>query len=153
MVAGDARDQATEVQFSSDSMDFAMQDLAVGETRTIESDSGKTISITRAEQGFRFDHDGESVMMPDIGAHGTMMTMVDAGAMHEAINVDSAVHVMKSQHPEGVTIVSGMPLEQSVKDSIRSVLISAGNNEEVTFIDGKQDGRRVMVKKIEMINQ
>ena len=66
--------------------------------------------------------------------------------------MDSDVHVMTAHHPEGVTIVSGQPLDQSVKDSIRSVLISAGNNEAVTFIDGSEDGRRVMVKKIEITN-
>lgn len=152
MIADGSNDQASAVEFTDDSMDFAMQNLEIGETRTIESDSGDTISITRAEQGFRFDHDGESVMMPDIGAHGTMMTMVEAGAMHDAINVDSAVHLVRPLHPEGVTIVSGKPLDQSVKDSIRSVLISAGNNEEITFVDGSQDGQQIVVKKIEVID-
>jgi hypothetical protein len=93
-------------------------------------------------------------MMPDMGAHGTHMAFADASGIHEAVDIDmdSDVHVMTAHHPEGVTIVSGQPLDQSVKDSIRSVLISAGNNEEVTFIDGSEDGRRVMVKKIEITN-
>lgn len=150
-----AGDQASAVNWTSDAMDFDMQDLAIGESRTFENDSGESVTIMRAEEGFSFDVDGETIMMPDIGAHGTHMAFVDAGGIHEAvdIDIDANVHVMTAHHPEGVTIVSGKPLDQSVKDSIRSVLISAGNNEEVTFIDGSEGGRRVMVKKIEVINQ
>ena len=153
MVAGDGGDEASELNWSSDEMDFDLQDLAVGETQTIESDSGKPIIVTRTEQGFNFDVDGKSVMMPDLGTHGTHMAFVNTASMHEAIDVDADVHVMKAHHPDGVTIVSGKPLDQSVKDSIRSVLISAGNNEEITFIDGSQDGERIIVKKIEVIDQ
>jgi hypothetical protein len=155
IVGGDGSDQASAVQFSSDSMDFDMQDLQVGETRAIASESGETVTITRVEEGFSFDLDGNTVMMPPMGELGSTMALVDAGAMHRAIDVDvdSAVHVMAAHHPQGVTIVSGEPLDQSVKDSIRSVLISAGNNEDVTFIDDSQDGQRVMLKKIQVINQ
>jgi len=151
----DGNDETSAVHWSSDDMDFDMQELEVGETRTIESESGKTVTITRAEEGFNFDVDGKSVMMPDMGVHGTHMAFVDDGAMREAIDVDveTDVRVMQAHHPDGVTIVSGKPLDQSVKDSIRSVLISAGNDEEVTFIDGSENGKRVMVKKIEVINQ
>lgn len=153
IVAGDSGEDASEVHWVSDDMDFELQDLAVGETRTIESESGKTVTITRAEEGFSFNVDGKTVEMPDMGAHGTHMAFVGEGGMHETIDVDvtSDVHVMRAHHPEGVTIVSGKPLDDSVRESIRSVLISAGNNEEVTFIDGSEGGKRVMVKKIEII--
>ena len=154
MIAGDGSDDATEMHWSSDDMDFDVQDLAVGETRTIESESGKTVTITRAEEGLSFNIDGKTVMMPEMGAHGTHMAFLGDGAVHEDIDIDvtSNVHVMRAHHPEGVTIVSGKPLDDSVKDSIRSVLISAGNNEEVTFIDGSEGGKRVMIKKVEIIN-
>jgi hypothetical protein len=147
-------DEATEVNWTSSEMDFDMQDLAIGESRTFENDSGNPVTITRAEEGFSFDIDGKTVMMPDLGAHGTHMAFADASGIHGAVDIDmdSDVHVMTAHHPEGVTIVSGQPLDQSVKDSIRSVLISAGNNEEVTFIDGSEDGRRVMVRKIKITN-
>jgi len=155
VMVADGNDEPATVHWSSEDLDFDLQDLDVGEARTIESESGKTVTITRAEEGFSFDVDGKSVMMPGMGIHGTHMAFVDDGAIHEAIDIDveTDVRVMKGHHPDGVTIVSGKPLDQSVKDSIRSVLISAGNDEEVTFIDGSEDGKRVMVKKIEMINQ
>ena len=154
IIAGHGGDEASEMHWSSNDMDFDLQDLAVGESRTIESESGKNVTVTRAEEGFSFDLDGKTVMMPDMGEHGTHMAFVGDGEIHEAIDIDviSDVHVMRAHHPEGVTIVSGKPLSDSVKDSIRSVLISDGNNEEVTFIDGSEDGKRVMVKKIEIIN-
>ncbi len=152
VVAGDGSDERSEIHWVSNDMDFDMQDLAVGESRTIESESGKTVTITRADDGFSFDVDGKTVMVPDMGAHGAHMAFAGNGAMHEEIEVDvtSDVHVMRAHHPEGVTIVSGKPLDDSVKDSIRSVLISAGNDEEVTFIDGSEGGKRVMMKKIEI---
>lgn len=152
MVDGEGSDEATEVHWVSSDMDFEMQDLAVGETRTIKGDSGNTVTMTREEEGFSFNIDGKTIMLPDMGAHGTHMAFVGDGAMHENIDVDvtSDVHVMRAHHPDGVTIVSGKPLDDSVKESIRSVLISAGNNEEVTFIDGSEDGKRVIMKKIEI---
>lgn len=152
VVAGDG-DETSEMHWVSDDMDFDLQDLAVGESRTIESESGKNVTITRADEGFSFDIDGKTVMMPDMGAHGTHMAFMGDGGEHEEIDVQvmGDAHVMRAHHPEGVTIVSGKPLDDSVKDSIRSVLISAGNNEEVTFIDGSDGGKRVMVKKIEII--
>ena len=60
--------------------------------------------------------------------------------------------MMRSHHPEGVTIISAEPLDDSVRESIRSVLISAGNDDEVTFIDGSaNDGQvRVIKKRIEV---
>jgi len=154
MVDDDASDAATKVHWASNVMDFDLQDLAVGESRTVDDESGQTVIITREEEGFSFNVDGKTVMMPDMGAHGAHMAIMGDGAMHESIDVDvdvtSDVHVMRAHHPDGVTIVSGKPLDDSVKDSIRSVLISAGNNEEVTFIDGSEGGRHVMVKKIEI---
>ena len=151
MLVGDGGEETSDVSWSSDHLDFDMQDLAVGESRTIENEDGQTVIITRAEAGFDVDVDGNTVRMPDIGAHEMHMASVGDRVIHEEIDVDSSMHVMKSHHPQGVTIVSEQPLDQSVQDSIRSVLISAGNNEDVTFIDGSQAGKRVMVRKIEVI--
>ena len=152
MVAGHGSDEASGIHWVSNDMDFEMQDLAVGESRTIDDESGQTVTITREEEGFSFNVDGKTVMMPDMGMHGAHMAFIGDGAGHENIDVDvtSDIHVMRAHHPDGVTIVSGKPLDDSVKESIKSVLISAGNNEEVTFIDGSEDGRHVMVKKIEI---
>lgn len=155
VVAGDEAGDATEIDWVSNDMDFDLQDLAVGETRTIDSESGQSVTVTRVDDGFSFDVDGETVVLPDMGGHGAHMAFIgEPGAPLEPMEVDVEVmsggHVMQAHHPEGVTIVSGKPLDDSVKESIRSVLISAGNNEEVTFIDGSGTGKHVMVKKIKI---
>jgi len=152
VVSGDGSDEATEVHWASDDTDFDMDDLAVGESHTIESESGKTVTITRAEEGLSFDVGGKTVMVPDMGEHGTHMAFVGDGMMQEDVDVQviGDAHVMQAHHPDGVTIISGMPLDESVRESIRSVLISAGNNAEVTFIDGSADGKHVVVKKIQI---
>jgi hypothetical protein len=62
-------------------------------------------------------------------------------------------HVIRAHGPEGITIFSDKPLDDSVRDSIRSVRISAGNNDEVTFIDGSEASQRVMMRKVEVAQQ
>ena len=58
--------------------------------------------------------------------------------------------------PQGVTIISGDILDDSIRDSIRAVLQSAGHTDEVTFIDssGGSDGKHVKVirKHVEVVN-
>ena len=110
------------------------------------------------------DPEGDTVVVPDMGAHGTHMAFVNADGdpgdidvrvmkmdgVHENIDIEvmgDGAHMMQAHHPDGVTIISATPLDDSVKESIRSVLISAGNNEEVTFIDGSGDGKQVHVIK------
>jgi hypothetical protein len=54
---------------------------------------------------------------------------------------------------EGVTIISGVPLDDSVRESIRSVLISAGIGDEVRFIDHDNADKsvRVVTKRVEVV--
>lgn len=154
VVAGDGN-ESSEMHWESHNMDFDLQDLAVGETRSIESESGQAVTVTRSEDGFDFNIDGETVSLPHMGPHARHMAFADTDGTHE--NVDVRVirrgppHPARPHSPDGVTIISGKPLDDSVKDSIRSVLISAGNNEEVTFIDGNDRGKRVMMKKVEIV--
>ena len=162
MISGEGESDATEIHWISDDMDFDMEDLAVGESRTLESESGKSVTITRTEEGFSFDVDGKTIMMPDMGPHGSHMAFMGkpgepgrpgepGGPVDFDVEVTGGPHIMRAHHPEGVTIISGRPLDDSVKESIRSVLVSAGNDEEVTFIDGGENGKHVMMKKIEII--
>jgi len=147
-------DDVSEMHWVSDDLDFDLQDLAVGETRTIQGESGKTVTVTRSQDGFEFDVDGKAVSMPHMGDHAGHMAFVETDGVHENVDVrvmGGGAHAMRAHSPEGVTIISGKPLDDSVKESIRSVLISAGNNEEVTFIEGGEGGKRVIVKKVEIV--
>jgi hypothetical protein len=162
MVDGDGTDGPHEMHWVSDDLD--LEDLAVGESKTITGESGREVTVTRTVEGMQFDIEGETIVVPDMGAHGTHMAFVDADGAHGDVDVrvmkmdgnhedidieviGGGAHMMQAHHPDGVTIISGTPLDDSVRDSIRSVLISAGNNEEVTFIDGSGDGKQVKVIK------
>jgi hypothetical protein len=154
VVAGDGADESSDFSWTSDNMDFDMQDLAVDETWALESASGRDVSVTRSENGFSFEIDGKTVEMPDIGAHGTHMAFVNADDMDHEIDIEvmGDGHAMSPHRQDGVTIISSKPLDTSVRESIKSVLISAGNGDEVTFIDGSAEGKRVfmMKKKVEV---
>ena len=160
VVTGDDHETIT---FDSNAAGFEPSDLAVGETRTIPNDSGRAITMTRTESGLQIDVDGKNIELTDVGAHGEHMMMVDAmdvdvdvthtGTM--ALPVDVEVlgsHAIRAHGPEGVTIISEEPLDASVRESIRSVLISAGIDKEVSFIDGSEQRRHIkIIKNVETL--
>ena len=161
VVAGDG----DAVEWVSSGTDLDLDSLAVGETRTIENESGEPITVTRTAEGLSFDINGEAITIPDIDANGPHMAFVGHGGDHENIDIrvirkdgdgdmqfvgHDAVAI-QSHHPEGITIISGNALDDSVKESIRSVLISAGLDDEVRFIDSSHHGEhrvRVIEKKV-----
>ena len=151
IVAGDAHSSDT-IHWSSD--DFNMDGLAVGESRTIENPSGRTLTLTRTDGGMEVTVDGETVVVPDMTAH---ISMAQIGDIDVDVDGNNAVagtavaiagtHATRAFPPEGVTIMSSEPLDSSVRESIRSVLISAGIDEEVRFIDGSEERREIHVIK------
>lgn len=156
VVVGDSHET---VEWNADDMDFDMSDLAVGESRVIENDSGRTITLTRTESGMQVDVDGKTVEVPDFSSHAMMLETSDmdvdvisqevAGDVKVAV---SGVHATSAHPPEGVTILSSEPLDDSVRESIRSVLISAGIDEEIRFIDGSEETHKVrVIKRIETL--
>jgi hypothetical protein len=163
MVEDDGVEGEHAIHWSSDNADMNFAELEIGESQTITGESGREVVVTRTEEGMQFEVEGETIVMPDMGAHGTHMAFVGDGehgdievkvmkmsGVDEDIDVriiGDGTHMMQAHHPEGVTIVSGTELDDSVKESIKSVLISAGVNEEVTFIDGSQEGRQIRVIK------
>jgi hypothetical protein len=152
MVSEDHDGEPTEMHWISDGAE--LDDLAVGGSRTLTGEAGEEITVTRTEEGMQFDVEGETVVVPSMGNHGEHMVFVSKGGDHDLdIEMLGGDHtMMRSHHPEGVTIISAEPLDDSVRESIRSVLISAGNDDEVTFIDGSaNDGQvRVIKKRIEV---
>ena len=154
------------VEWVSSGTDLDLDSMAVGETRTIENEAGEPITVTRTEDGMSFDIDGEAVTIPDLEVDGPHMAFVGHGGSHEDIDVrvirmegDGAdmefvghdAVAIHAHHPEGITIISGSPLDDSVRESIRSVLISAGHDDEVRFIDNSGHGEqrtRVIEKKV-----
>jgi len=159
IVAEDGADESTKIHWSSDNADFDMQDMQVGESRSIVDDEGRAILITRAADGFKMDIDGKTIELPELpgmGPHGAHMAFVDGGDMDIDVQVIGAGDFTTSGGPEGVTVITDEALDESTKASIRAVLQSAGRDDEVTFIDGSggSDGKHVKIirKHVEMVN-
>lgn len=166
VVAGDGTDSPTEVNWTNHDPNIDLDNMQVGESQSIVDDDGRSILVTRQEDGLRFDVDGKSVVVPDFadvrgGPHGTSMAFVSADGITEFDHdVDVTIvgggegHAMASPVAGGTMIVTKEPLDQATQDGIRSLLQSSGNTEEVTFIDrnGSSNGyrHRIVRKTIEV---
>ena len=68
VVDDDGASEPSVVSWSSDGED--LENLAVGESKTLHSGSGNEVVVTRTESGMEFDVNGETVVVPDMGQHG-----------------------------------------------------------------------------------
>jgi len=166
VVQGVSDDDSTSFHWVSDDSGFDIENMQVGETHSIVDESGRSVLITRQEEGFEFNIDGETVVVPNdehdwaLAGGGDFMTNVDVEVIadHEMMSAHEAgsVAIMSGGPHEasGVTIISHEPLDESVRESIKSVLLSAGRDDGVTFIDGNRGSHgqqvRIVKKKIEI---
>lgn len=156
VVAGDSTSDSTAFHWSSIDSDFDMQAMQLGETRSIVDESGSSILITREAEGFRFDLDGETIILPDFDFDAPHMAFVGGSDFSTDVDVEilGDFSMLSSHDSSGVTIISGEALDASTQQSIKAVLQSAGRDDEVIFIDGSSssDGKQVRVirKKIEI---
>lgn len=135
-----------ELRLDSSIMDFDLGELQIGETRSVVDDSGRTILITRQEDGYEFDVDGRKINLPE--SHGTHAHWTGKETTEVEIMGDAAHGIVTADARDGIFIVSGETLDQSTKDSIRAVLQSAGHDAEVRFFDGGGHGDTRQVKVI-----
>ena len=77
VIGGASSDDSATFHWTSDEPGFDMESMQVGETQSIVDESGRSVLITREAEGFRFDVDGETVVIPDMGAHGAHLAFVD----------------------------------------------------------------------------
>ena len=164
VVAGDSTSDSTAFHWSSNDSGFDMQGMQLGETHSIVDESGRSVLITREAEGFKFDIDGETIVVPDFDFDAPHMafvggsdfsTDVDVEIMGEHDMTSGSMSLMMPGHESnGVTIISGEALDASTKESLKAVLQSAGRDDEVIFIDGSggSDGKQVRVirKQIEI---
>ncbi len=129
---------------SGEMTELELSDLAVGETRWITSDSGKDIGITREDDGYRLDIDGEETFIatPGDGMHDRVMvkTMVmeDGEGLHDAMqNVwvtgDQQVIHLDGLESSGVFISGLGDLDENQKADIIDALRAAGVDKEIHF--------------------
>ncbi len=131
-------DETVNVAFSSDDMGFDIAEMQVGENRSFTDDQGRNILVTREDSGFRLDVDGKTVEIPEIGGiHG--MADID-----DDVDMDRQDRVERIG-PEGITILSDRTIDDATRQSIESVLRSAGYDDAVNFVEESS------AKKIEKV--
>jgi phage gp45-like len=136
-------DSDVRIELDSDDMGFNLDDLQVGETRSVVDDEGRSILITREEEGFSFNVDGEIVQLPMLhGEHDGTVWIGD--------ETDVDVHVIGKQafidegSIDGPVIITGQAVDEATRQAIEAALQSSGHAGEVTFIDREtaHDGER-----------
>lgn len=106
---------------------FNLQDMQLGESRSINTVDGKPALVTRVADGYQFDVDGRKISMPLMEHEGT-------GEHHKNVHIVRHIKNGPAGHADGVTIISPTPLDDATRTSIESALSAAGLN-EVRFID------------------
>lgn len=157
VVAGPMGDESTAIHWvgSGDSA-FDMHSMQVGEIQSIVDESGRPVLITREDDGFKFEVDGETVFLPAMGAAGGYLTQLEGSDVTADFDVEIiGDHVATPAHGGNtVTIISAEPLDATTQESIKAVLQSAGRDEAVNFIDGSgtSDTKHVKVirKRVEI---
>jgi hypothetical protein len=133
-VVGEDSAHGKHFMINSNDFGFDLAEMQVGESRSIVDESGRNILVTRAEDGFSINIDGETIELPDFD-----------GAVH------GGMHVTAMNEMSGTMILSPKPIDGATQQAIKSLLESAGYGSDVNFIDhdGAEHGK-VMIRKVEM---
>ncbi len=135
----DGQSAPTVIRLDSDDMGFKLHELQEGESRSVVDGTGQSVLVTRMADGFVFDIDGKKIKMP--GMHDDHMAYVSVDAEGDRdidVRVMKRIEVKGDANPDDVTIISGKALDDSTKEAIKSVLISAGHAGKTLFLDGSE---------------
>ena len=153
-VVGDDSTDATSFFFNSDDLGFDLDEMQVGETRSVIDESGKSILITRNEDGFSFNVDGEVIDLPNFAdeEHGGMHWISEGDGSDVNVHVMRNVETTTMSDMGGTVILSSGPIDDATQQAIKSLLESAGYDSDVDFIDheGEHD-RQIKVKKVHKV--
>jgi hypothetical protein len=105
--------------------------MQVGENRSIVDKEGRTVLITRNEDGYSFDIDGKTIDMPLIGAHGEKMEWT-IDAEH-----DKHMGPPPIMLDAGVVVISDKEIDAATQEIIRNALLATGH-ENVHFAERKE---------------
>jgi len=151
-------DGDNEMLIELDGADIDLHNMQVGENRSIVDDNGRSILVTREEEGFSFNIDGKTIEMPALMNHEEGNVWISDDDHMKNITVDvqmlhgdmAAGSMMDS---ETVMIISGKEIDASTQDVIRVALQTAGH-ESVEFIGGGEErgphGVHVVRKVVEV---
>lgn len=147
----------THLTLDSDDLGFSLQDMQVGENRSIVDKDGRSILITRGEDSYSFNVDGKTIEMPLFDSHENMAlwdshgdhtSNVDVRVMHDGMSPNVMID------DEGVMVFSGKEIDEATQQIIRTALESAGH-ENVHFAGGDEGGPHQVhvIKKVVEISE
>ncbi len=147
-------------KFDSEDAGFNLNDMAVGETRELTGESGNTALVTRTDNGFVMEIDGEKIDLSDL--HDAHVVHMNVDGDHKKMKKHKKVRMIKTDDDDGVTIISGKAIDEETRERIRELLQSAGQDGEVVFVDsseltagGGAHGRhevRIIKKEVDVTN-
>lgn len=146
VLSGDRDGDEVRVELDSDDLGFELDELQVGESRSVIDSQGRPVLITRTEDGFAFDVEGRTIEMPAMPAHG--------GAHDVEHDVVIQRESEAQQAPGDIMVLSGTPIDAATQEAIRSLLETAGHAGPVRFIDhpapsGAERRVRIVEKRVE----
>lgn len=132
-IVTDDGDGETHMVLDSDDMDVKLHDMQVGENQSIVDKEGRTILVTRSEDGFTFDVDGKTIEMPALHRDTGENIWISKGDSESDIDVrvmgdHMPPHRMIDMKGEGVMIISGKEIDAATQQVIRSALETAGHD-------------------------
>lgn len=128
----DSNNSNTHLRLDSEELGYSPSDLAIGESRTHVTEDGKTVVMTRTEEGLDINVDGEDLDLPPIPAdakHGHM------GDHHKKMR-----HKMDD---DSIAVISHGELTDDQIAAIKQAMVSAGFDEsKVHVMDGSKKHRK-----------
>jgi len=97
---------------------FSLPDLQIGETKTITTQSGKNILVSKTEEGVSIELDGKTVELPSFSG-----------------NLGARIHRAAPLHQivEDSVQISGVKLDDNQKQIIEDAFRAAGIDKKLTF--------------------
>lgn len=157
-VAGEEHKMKIEVAISGDGEEHKtfewhgdgseIDDLEVGESKTITDDDGNEVTMTRTEDGLEIEVEGKNIELMHMGSDIDVDVMRDKGANvvihgeHDSEDVTIEKHkrvkIIRSHDKDGVTIISSDAIDEETRARLEEVLKDAGTDGTVMFIDGSE---------------
>jgi len=129
------------VNLDSDTMGFALHDMQEGEIQSVVDETGRSILITREADGIKFEVDGKTINMPLLGTENDAIWIDDGNVEDIDVQVHRLGGFVGHDGSDGVMIISGKTIDDATQESIRSLLLSSGYDDDVEFMNsGKMDG-------------
>ncbi|MGI9271545.1 MAG: hypothetical protein ACR2QT_07215 [Woeseiaceae bacterium] len=151
-VVGDDGAGAQQFKIDSDDIGFDLQDMQIGESRSIVDETGQPILITRTDDGYSFNINGETIDLPDFqdeAGHG-MVWVGDGADIDVQVMHDAEVTTMHEM--DSTMIITGEPIDATTQQAVRDLLGAAGYDSEVKFIDRDvAHGRKIVIKKVQTV--